>query len=79
MYSPCLLYVLEISRLICLESDNESENGIGRGNLKENENETTCVDSNVLKVSDLSSQFVEPACSPGKFIRFNLVPWCLDS
>ncbi|RVW55277.1 Crossover junction endonuclease EME1B [Vitis vinifera] len=55
----------EISRLICLESDNESENGIGRGNLKENENETTCVDSNVLKVSDLSSQFVEPACSPG--------------
>ncbi|KAL6338946.1 hypothetical protein AAG906_024097 [Vitis piasezkii] len=55
----------EISRLICLESDNESESGIGRGNLKENENETTCVDSNVLKVSDLSSQFVEPACSPG--------------
>ncbi|KAJ9670914.1 hypothetical protein PVL29_027078 [Vitis rotundifolia] len=55
----------EISRLICLESDNESESGIGRGNLKENENEATCVDSNVLKVSDLSSQFVEPACSPG--------------
>ncbi|XP_034691527.1 crossover junction endonuclease EME1B-like isoform X1 [Vitis riparia] len=55
----------EISRLIWLESDNESESGIGRGNLKENENETTCVDSNVLKVSDLSSQFVEPACSPG--------------
>ena len=34
IYMPCLRYVLEISRLICLESDNESASGIGRGNLK---------------------------------------------
>ena len=65
--------MLEISRLICLESDNESESGNGRGDLKENENEMMCVDPNVLKVSDLSSRFVGPGCSPGKFMRFNLV------
>ncbi|XP_059624411.1 crossover junction endonuclease EME1B-like [Cornus florida] len=63
-----------ICGLICLESDNESENGFGKENRKQNGTMDAAFD--VKEDSEMSSRFINSSFS---FRNFNLTQMCGDS